>query len=539
MLPLVLAASLSFTAHDAAALATMDKDNVPLHARPYIRYVWVKTGLPEDVKLTSFTTTWISNGSPILMPAVVGGGKMATLIRIDARDHWRTADVSRALRTWEELAFDPSFNVLYTFDTIKLLLDHGGDRPDWLASTSAVLKQFSVKTNTGEKMVSVFRDPYVDIEALSAELHTNAPIVESDYFIIRALSSIETDPGANDQGVFKTIFGGLYYRFTGIRTARDAGKKKATDWDVLLEDLGIIDDADVFASQAKWDRLGSERRIAIRRSNVTGKSRVVCFVPTGKANRSVLTFTLDNRDGDIDIFSNPFRNLLRFRGAAIEAIWDEDGRQKYALFSVANGALQAEVPPQVAHDTTVPEPYTQRLQIISCITCHAGPKGNNGWQPLVNDAIPILPRLVPDPARGLFDEEVRLTKEKFSYDPTTLLMDLRRGTMACVLKATGPWDIKIAKDQTEVFRLTADHLIAIRGRFWFTPLDAAAVLNELGYSHGQEKPADYLRSNIGQPDFFEDADIVALVDGAAISRAQVSLIKGFVSSRLERSARRR
>lgn len=533
MLPLVLAAGL-FTPHDAAALATVDMASVPAHELPFTRYVWVRTGDQADARIGSFVANWLSqeNIKPV---ATLGGGKVPLLLRLNLRDYYSDANLARALRTWEKLEYDPSFNTLYTFDTVQLLLKRG-TKPEWLAGVSTVFNRIKVKTSRGEEQVAVFRQPHVDIDSLAFNLRTNAPIVELDYFVIRALSSIQNDPGAKDQEVFKTILGGLYYEFAGIRTAKDAGKKKATDFEVLLEDLGIIDDADFYNAQAKWDRLGSERRIAMRFSRVTGKKRVVCFVPTAVDLQSVLTFTLDPNDGSVDILSNPFMNLLAFRGDAVEAIYEREGRQVYALFNKA-GALQFEVPPQIANDTTVKEPYTQRLQTISCITCHAGPKGDNGWQPLTNDAKAILPRVVADVSTGMTEDNVRLIKRKYTYDPEFILGDLRRRTIGAVLQCTGQWPK--AGDQTGVYRLVADQIILIRERFWYTQLDAAAVLKELGYDPGKVDPAKYLQAHAAIPGPFEDERIATLVDGHKISRADATLAKGFIASRLELSLKQR
>src|SRR5262249_49822126 len=60
-----------------------------------------------------------------------------------------------------------------------------------------------------------------------------APLVDHRYFKARALTSIP------ERGAYKDIWGGLYYRLRGIRTAKEAGVKGATDLDVFFQDLGV------------------------------------------------------------------------------------------------------------------------------------------------------------------------------------------------------------------------------------------------------------------------------------------------------------
>jgi hypothetical protein len=133
------------------------------------------------------------------------------------------------------------------------------------------------------------------------------------------------------------------------------------------------------------------------------------------------------------------------------------------LFNEA-GALQDEVPPDVATDSTIPDSLgTKRLEgIISCITCHST-KGKDGWQPLANDVAKKL-------AAGfdVFGERDRRGNLVFDYDTTDrqrglytrdfqLNLDRARDDLAlATLQATGPWEG--SEDQADVCGKAAAYL---------------------------------------------------------------------------------
>ena len=522
-------------AADAVAVVAIDLGNLPPEDRPFIRYVWNVRGDPLDVKAAAFAHNWAGSGLPYL-PVTLANGR---ILRIDLRLVTRNStDLKRWLTVWEELQYDPSFHTLFTYQMLKFYLESGGVKPTWLTRLDHDYRMAVVpgKTANGERWTSVVNIPRFGLawEGMAAETNSVAPIVELDYLVNRMLGSLRGNPATPENAVYNKVFGGLYYRFAGIRTVQEAGKKKATDFDVLLQDLGILDDADVGGFQAKLDRLGSEQRIGINHSQVTGKSRVVSILPTLRSvrERSVVFITHDPFDESVDINDDPAMNLLDFQGDAFEVIFvDSNGSQKYALFNRA-GALQFEVPPNIANDSTVPRPHTQRLHTISCITCH-GAKGLNGWQPLPNDAAALLPSLLADRKRG-FDGN-RLIKEKFTGNADLLLMELRRGTMAAALRMTGTWP---GEDQTEVYGLVAARISVIRNRYWYEPIDAARMLAELGYDVPEgQKAKDYLAVRVSMAPVFllEDVRVKKLILGQSLTRSQADLVKSFIAERMEQT----
>ena len=546
-----------FRPADAVMLAALDLANVPPHDHPFVRYLWVRDADVKDVKASSFSLNWLASTLPY-RPPVIGGGGHPTLMRVDLRAFsYSDEDLKRWLKTWEELAFDPSFSLLFTYDALKISTDAGGSLPPGVLRLEPTSKLIVIPskpyTHTDgksykEKWEPVVRiprpsllDPWAVLESATGTL---APVVESDYFVNRALGSLRAAKEDANGKTFNSIFGGLYYDFAGVRTAKQAGKKKGTDLDVLFQDLGIIDDADgPVKAQDKLDKLGSEQRIAMIRSEVTKKPRMVAILPTLKSvrERGVLILTHDVTDDDIGINDYPFANLLAFRGKALEGIWvDSNGGQKYVLFD-GQGARQNEVPFNVANDTTVPDGYTKRLHTISCITCHGMKKDTNGrnldgWQPLPNDAPPLLPAVLTDLSRHKDNREAQSQiVHKYAGNADALLMELRRGTIGSVLRMTGPWPDD--KDQTGVYRLTAERIDVIRRRYSYSEVDAGLMLRELGYDVGNEKPTDWLKKRL-QVERFEDVRILQLMDGKALPRTQSEIVKGFLAERIEKSMRR-
>lgn len=541
-----------FRPADAVALAAFDLANVPPHDHTFVRYLWVRDADVKDVKASSFSLNWLASTLPY-RPPVIGGGGHPTLMRVDLRAFsYSDEDLKRWLKTWEELAFDPSFSLLFTYDALLLSTKSGSLPPGILrlehSSRLIVVPSKPYVHSDGktykekwEPVVRIPRPSLLDAWAvLESATGSQAPVVESDYFINRALGSLRAAKEDANGKTYNSIFGGLYYDFAGVRTAKQAGKKKATDLDVLFQDLGIISDADgPITAQDQLDLLRGQQRVAIIKSKVTGKSRVVVVLPTLESvrERGVLILTFDIRDEDIGINDYPFANALAFRGKAIEAIWvDSNGGQKYALFN-DQGVRQNEVPFDIANDTTVPNPHTQRLHTMSCITCHGMKKdtdGRNldGWQPLPNDILPLLSSVQADLSkRGNRDKIVH----KYSGNADGLLMELRRGTIGSVLKMTGPWPDD--KDQTGVYRLTAERIDVIRRRYAYTEVDAGLMLRELGYDVGNDKPTDWLKKRL-RVEPFEDVRILQLMDGKALPRTQSEIVKGFLAERIEQSVRR-
>lgn len=542
--------SLAQSPFSAYQAATIDAKSLSPLDRPFTRYVWVWTGDKDDAKVISFLLNWLSNSAVVWKPLVLGGDKLPMLVRVDLRRYAPDVDsLKRWIKTWEKLSLDPNFSLLITGDSIRVLTETlEGKLPFGIkevsSKTGKLLIEVPPYTEDGkewkEKWVTVIRQLLFGGE-LEALLGTAAPIVQSDYFVIRALGSIR------DKGLFAEVFGGEYYGFSGVRSAKEANKK-SSDLDVLFQDLGIIDDADgKVKAQDKLDRLGSEQRIAMIHSKVTGKIRAVHILPTLKSVRKkgILFITQDSKDQSIDILQNPFMNLLAYQPDAMEAIWvDANGSQKYALFN-QQGQLQDEVPPDVANDNTIPTPYTKRLQAgIGCIICH-GHDGKDGWQDLPNEVNLPLKRGLDLKAdlsnrKRSTPETLNLIAGKYSGNADETLRDLRRGLIGSVLEMTGPW--KDSKEQLDVYKLTALQVEKIRKRYFFTSVDASMGLKELGIDPG-EQPIETLRQLLppdtnSKVDFLslvpEDIRIGQMLAGKAIPRIQWELVKGFVQGRIHK-----
>jgi hypothetical protein len=496
---------------DVHAIALSDLLSLPDYEWPYVRYLALDS--VENVKVVSFVLNWLSNAPVVWKPPVLalgppvnGGPSGPCLVRVDLRRYApRVAQMKRWARTWEELAFDPDYNVLVTKDALELLAK-GEHLPFGVKEVNQDNGKLLVKTkpythtdgNRYEyRWVDVLRLParHVDQRALAGleeRTISLAPVVRWTYFTLRALSSIR------DKGVFKDVFGGLYYEFVGLRRAKDDGRKGVTDLDLLLEDLGVIDDASKTKFQEKLDRLDAEQRVAMVRSEVTGKVRAVYFfqVQRNPRRRAMVFLTQDVKDQEVDLSKNVFANLLALQPDAMEVIWvDSNGSQKYALFN-GQGELQDEVPPDIANDNTVPHPYTQRLQTTGCIVCH-GAKGNDGWMPAPNQVYEIakalpgrkglgrlniqddLSRLRGKKYAELSREEVlSLIEGKYAGNADGTLADLRRGLISSVLEMTGPYrDDKTP--QLEVYKRTAEAVGRLRDDYWYKLVTPEVALEEI------------------------------------------------------------
>lgn len=539
----------------AQAAALADASKLTPFDRQFVRYLWIPQGTntPSHIKVVSFTLNWISNATTISRPPVFGGQKLPeggyspAIVRVDLRRYApRPNDLERWINTWERLELDPSFNRLITSDTIKLLAETLAEVPFGVTKIekdgTLVVRQADGTT----KNVNVVRSPAPYLQPvirakLEQDLRTFAPVVRWDYFVMRALASIE------DAGLFTDLLGGLYYQFIGVRKAKEAGFKKASDLDVLFLDLGIVDDADKGGAQAKLDRLASDQRVAMLRSNVTGKVRAVYILPTLSSvrHRGIVFLTMDVKDQNIDLLKNVFANLLDLKPDAMEVIWvAANGSQRYALFN-AQGALQQEVPPDIAIDHTIPTPYTKRLQVTGCITCH-GAKLLDGWQPIPNEV--QLTRKGLDIITDISDrnkavpEILELLAAKYGGNADGTLTELRRGLIASVLQMTGPWPDD--KDQTGVYGLTSGAIDKLRQAYWYEPITAKTVLEEIGVEHGKTDPLTVLRDllppdPLSRNDLLrlipEDVRVGQLLSGRGISRAHFALVEGFIRTRVNQT----
>jgi len=380
---------------DAMAFALADMQTLPRASRPYQRYIWIPDGDRRKFSAMNYVVnTAVSRASSIIQPESVAGGR---LMRYDLRRLApREEHYAELHELWEKLAFEPYFHITKT--TADALPPNAiniksriNDPPGsmrfkvgndiWFRSSTNVTyilehgewiqQKLNVKNVGLVPVYGAHVNPASGV-MLQGMGQSNAMISRYDFFLVRVLTSID---------------GGLYYDFSGIRgiisRAKKAGSKES-DQDIVLRALG--------ASQQIVENLRSDQRAAMFRSLVTGKARQLEFfqgqgVRPG-AGTGLITITHDAFDNDTDPQRDPFRNLLEFKDRAREVIaerageFGSNGLHLFVLFD-SNGALQDEVPPNIAADHTIPTPHPRRLQsAISCIRCH-GP--DEGFKPFANE----------------------------------------------------------------------------------------------------------------------------------------------------------
>jgi hypothetical protein len=497
-------------ANENAALAIAYKDviGMPQHERQYMRYVHIPNGSHEEMQLTSLALNYVSRGTVIIRPLPID----KTVLRIDIR-HYAPQEKDRDewAEAWWRLQYDPTFSLLLTKDTIKFS-EHVG-----------------IKVNKVDGDVLKLVSPHIDGK-LYADLvvatSSQAPIVNNRYMTVRMLSTIQ------DAGAFKTIYGGLYYDFVGIKT----GAKKGTDEDVMFEQLGVGDIGIGLTAQKIFDRLRSDQRVAVFRSGITGRPRRADFLRTlaGLDSQSIVSVTHDIRQQDIDIGSHPVMNLLNFKDAAREVIFERtNGLHGFALFN-GDGKRQDEVPPDIAADHSIPAPHATRLQpAIGCIRCHGK---DAGWRVVHNDAKKLLGGLLDVFPNRKADEVDRLAGLYAGNVELKLLPRARDDYNQAILKATGTWK-KAKVDQTDIAARTADGLADLWKSYWFDTVDAQAALSDLGIKSDPKTAAKTLRDTLPPIKIIldgrvpEDPRIGALMAGIAIGRSDYDLIFSFLASR--------
>ncbi len=371
-------------------------------------------------------------------------------------------------------------------------------------------------------------------DSLQQMLGTEAPVVSHTYFMRRALSSIQ------GKGLFKTLYGGLYVNFRGLKKS---DKKGVSDLDLLLESLGIGGRGKNF--KQIFDELRSDRRVAIFRSDVTGKPRRVIILPTlvGEGVAGVCIITQDLKDESIDVGKHPILNLADSDVDAMEVIYTlANGHLGYDLFN-GEGVRQDEVPPDVAQDRTIPTPHTMRLEYpISCIRCHGS---DDGWKPLRNDVKRLLAgRLdvfgdVTNKNGEIPDTLDRLARQ-YAGSPNKTLSRARDDFAESVLRSTGTW--KESKDQTDVIKLSCSRIGSIWAAHNYDLVTARTGLIELGFDVPEERSVAFLKALL-PPDqasqvggiYLEDPRVGALQEGIGIGRTDWDLTYSFSAFRALRS----
>jgi hypothetical protein len=561
------------SANDAYRIALADAERLR-DAALLTRWVWVPDGTPESFKAVVLALNYVSRAATLVRPEPVAGGR---LVRVDLTQFApKAADLDAWLRTWEELRFDPAFSLLVTRDTLDLLAkSHGGEAPDVRVRRFGGRRKVKVppyvaddgktydwewqdapdgfdEVSPGQLDAAVLRfdglhlDPGV-AERLVDSTNSEAPVVDARYFIARALTTIK------DKGAFRAVFGGLYYDFVGIE--RDP--KKGTAEDALYASLGLGDVEKGFTAADLFKRLDAEQRIAVFRSQVTGKPRRADFVniPAVRGYEPLLGVTHDPGDADVDIATHPLLNLTRFKDKAREVIFVQpNGLHGYALFD-ANGNLQDEVPPDVAADHTVAAPHTKRLQpAISCLRCHVA-DGSEGWKAAENDARTLLSKRTAvygdtDDLDRTIPETVDRLAGQYLGDPAKRLRRGREDLSEVVLRCTGPW--KDAKaDQSDVAKVAATKMCGLADAYSRDLIDARQALTEWGIEAPAEPPnppaghpgvAVELLRHVLRPARGEDLGgfvpvdprLGALVNGLKINRTDFAFVSTFGAARARR-----
>ena len=518
---------------DSHLIALLDLQTLSEFDWPFIRYVWIQEPTPERVKAVTLALNYISRATIAARPVPLGKGG---LIRVDLRRFApRVNDIKEWINAWDELRFDPTFHLLITKDVLNFLLKN----PDLVLPPARVwgdegfeevpLRSLDVKN------VDVVRlnGPHLNLAAvanLQDLCQTAAPVVEYRYFLQRTLTAVQ------DAGPFKTIWGGLYYDFIGIKQQKDK-KDAKTDQDLLLEQLGIN-------NEKVFDDLRSDRRVAMFRSDITGRPRRVDILPTLASGdgASIVSITHDFREQDIDIGQHPILNLLKVKDTAREIIFRRNnGTNGFALTN-GEGALQREAPIDVVSDRTIPNPHPPRLQpALSCISCHDA-SGDDGWKPLKNDvALLVAAKLdiFGDITNG--DDTIPDTVDRlaglYTRSLNKVLQRARDDFAEATLRITGPW--KAAKDdQSDVLKTAATEIVQTVYRYRYDLVDPQQALREIGIESTKEEAITKLKAVLPPGNALlgiipEDARIGALKAGVPINRVDWSLIYAAVATRAQ------
>jgi hypothetical protein len=541
---------------DASVLALEDLKTIPFSEHVFIRYLFLADPSPERVKAVTVAINHISRADAAVRPIPLADG---FLLRLDLRTIGPVLDdLKEYLELWESFQFDPTFSILLTHDAAERLVAEV--ESELLPLVPVKGKEGSFTQTPLDKIdleeVDVVRfnaEVGPELAALQGMTQSLAPITEYRYFVFRGLSTIK------DDGPFKTIYGGLYYELSGVKTAKQLKKKKGTtDLDVLLESLGVGDADKGIKFRDLLERLRSDQRVAMERSEVTGKPRRIDFLNTlaARGDVSFIAITNDVKDKSIDFKQHALQSLTTLKPDAFELIWRrKNGFDGYALVKAVDESLQDEVPPDIAVDTTIPAPYTRRLQsAISCIRCHEA-DGSDGWKPVRNDVRTIVERRKKDGVNPLdIFGPLELRKGQTPEDAVARLVgqylgspdkNLRRARddyAEAVLRTTGPWE-RANRDQANVVEVVAQELgYEIYNGWWFKPVNAQGALRDLGFVVDKEV-AVLLLNKMLEPgrkiQMFgalpEGVTVDALRSGLEVSRSDWNLEQSITAARINQA----
>lgn len=532
--------------------------------RPYTRFIWVRESELANFQSVALAMGYISRG-PLLYgpkdyPVIDGYLMQVDLQRLAFK--LKGNDLQEMVDTWEELQYDPNFALLITKDMVRFLdketvfnvsvrewkivdedkkfVENGKEvKGRWIrpivvkqvkAEDLKALKNFEVARANGMHI------PAAEFTELQHETQSLAPVVSYDYFITRALNSIR------DDGLYKEVFGGLYYTFRGIKKG---GREKGTDLDALLEQLGVGNIEAGVTFEKLFEKVGTDQRAAIFRSKVTGRPRLVIWFqsPAGRETMGLVFITRDVKSKDVDIGQHPVLNLLEFKFAGSEVIFVlPNGLHGFAIVN-AQGDLLDEVPIDIAADRTVPAPHHPRLETRSCIFCHNTTGTALGLQPFGNDVKLMLSSYFNAYGdRAQLDELVADTLNRidslYSGSPEAILMKARNDYNYSFLKATGP--IEEGGDQTEIVRLATENLMRVYSKHNWETVSPQRALYELGFVAPREHAKDalwiLLPPEVSSGDGViipEDARIWAIKQGIEINRTDWAFVYPFAAARVQ------
>ena len=507
----------------------------------YVRYIWEQAGDTENIAIGSLAANLVSFEATFGQLVDVGKGYV---YRIDLRyltSHTNPADFKRFKKVWEELRFDPNFQLLVTKDTVKLLQKfYGGEAKVKVLRLGKVVEVDVAKLLEGEvarlPAPQIPKQAFLDLRNLT---DSEAPVVSLPYFLVRSMSAIK------DQGGSATVFGGLYYELLGT----EEKPAKGTAEDTLFKRVGVGDGVNAVKF---FERLPAERRLAMWESLITGKPRRVDLLPAQtRTTGAWLSVTHDPDDGNEDSFANAMKSLIKIKDKARETIYVlPNGLHGFALFN-GEGALQREAPlnvvgaePAYHARSGAVKPHSMRLQPgVSCINCHwAKDDKSLGFRTLHNDVLTLKKRrgFIPIDDVNLQDKKqedvVAQLEALYQGDPTDILVDRARDDLsAAVLQAVHPWPLRGGKgDLTDVVQLAGSRLWKLYAEYLYEPVDARQALRELGI-----KPPDKLEDavmlfNLRVPPvkLNEDVTVGSLHGGLAVSRFSWSISYSYVAGRL-------